>query len=90
MSKKIRFVNSIPDRVTSSGRTPGTGRRFEFVAELKKRPGEWAVYELPNHATSSVRTSSASSMKKQFPGVEACVRGGVVYARWVGKNGGVK
>lgn len=53
-----------------------------FVDELKKRPGEWALYPTEFMTPKSASTN-AWTLKRAYR-VEAVSRGNRVYARWAG------
>lgn len=61
------------------------GRTQGFVALLKERPGEWAVYP---YAVG--RGTSSSIYAKVHVGTQWCRRGEHLYARWIGLNGEYK
>lgn len=69
--------------------SPSRRQVYNFVAELKKNPGRWAVY----CTNDKMRTaySKAHQYKQRYPGTEWVVRRDeagryVVYGRYVGSN----
>ena len=74
-NQSIQWVEELPDK--------NQGNMGEFVAELKKRPGHWAIYP----CKPSSNSGSCASMKSRY-NVEAIIRQGKVYARYTGKEDG--
>ncbi|MFD7843979.1 hypothetical protein ACFV4K_13735 [Nocardia sp. NPDC059764] len=55
----------------------------QFAAELRRRPGRWAVYPWPTRHPHSTKHRLRNGMSAAFgPGFEAEVREGVVYIRY--------
>lgn len=76
------FEWEIPEPTTNNNAGPRR-RSMRFVAQLRTRPGEWAVY------TRDWKSSGVTNMGTHHPGTEWTTRGNgngtwTVYARWVG------
>lgn len=77
MSELVEWIDTPPPRLA--------GNRERLVNELRTNPGKWAVVkDQPSDRNGT--WCLAQYLKSRFDGVEAVVRDGVVYARYVGDD----
>ena len=58
--------------------------RKQFIAELSKRPGEWAIYR--HCGAISVATTTRNVLVSTCTDLDVVRRGRTIYARWIGES----
>ena len=71
--------------IASSRKKRSLGKMQLFISELSKNPHAWGIYR--SDLAYGSATSAVTALKRQGHGeVDAVVRNGTVYARWVGEE----
>jgi len=87
MMSGIEFVDAPPPSPGAGNSLLHRQRVSEFVAALRDRPGEWAIYPYPSTEVSARAAASRISRGKVAAfgaGFQATASRGVVYARYIG------
>lgn len=83
----IEFVDAPPGNPSVGNSLLHRQRMSEFVAALRDRPGQWAIYPWPSTELSARAIASRISRGKIAAfgdGFEATASRGTVYARYIG------